>query len=183
MTTLVDEPFSNNIIQTDNLPKIQNLSFEKLSPAYVVMRRKLHFSISFILLIIGFCLYVQPFYTLTAAEKSLVLTIASVIFILSFSVSIYLSYADKHKYYALREQDISYTSGLLFKTVITQPILRIQHVELKQGPIERRQALAKLQLFSAGGALHTFEIPGLTLEKAHSIRQFIIDHKTFAIKQ
>ena len=86
-------------------------------------------------------------------------------------------FADPLIKYALREQDLSLQSGLVFRSLSCQPILRVQHVELKRGPIDRKVGLAKLQVFSAGGALHTFEIPGLPIEDAESIRQFIISHK------
>jgi membrane protein YdbS with pleckstrin-like domain len=89
----------------------------------------------------------------------------------------YTILSDKRKFYSLREQDLSYRSGLIFRKTVSQPMLRIQHVELKRGPIDRKVGLAKLQVFSAGGALHTFEIPGLPLETAENIRQFILDHK------
>jgi len=68
-------------------------------------------------------------------------------------------------------------SGLIFKKTVTQPILRIQHIELKQGPIDRKLKLANIQAFSAGGATHTFEIPGLEIKKAEALRQFVLDHK------
>ena len=90
---------------------------------------------------------------------------------------IYVFFADKKKSYALRELDLHYTSGLIFRKTVSQPILRVQHVELKRGPVDRKTGLAKLQVFSAGGALHTFEIPGLPVADAEAIRQFIISHK------
>ena len=55
--------------------------------------------------------------------------------------------------------------------------MRIQHIEIERGPLERSAGLATLQVFSAGGAHHTFEIPGLTYEKAIELRQFILNHK------
>ena len=182
MPTLVEEQFSNKAINTDTLPEIQDLYFEALSPKYFSVRRWLHFSITFLLLLLGLIIYYQPFYSLPEGNKNIILLVSLSVFSLSLLISIYLIFSDKHKFFALREQDISYASGLVFKSIVTQPMLRIQHVELKQGPIERKVKLAKLQIFSAGGALHTFEIPGLKLEKAKSIRQFILDHKTLSSK-
>jgi membrane protein YdbS with pleckstrin-like domain len=65
----------------------------------------------------------------------------------------------------------------VFRGLSCQPILRVQHVEVKRGPFDRWAGLAKLQVFSAGGEMHTFEIPGLPLERAQRIRQYILDHK------
>ncbi|MDU0354869.1 PH domain-containing protein [Paraglaciecola aquimarina] len=86
--------------------------------------------------------------------------------------------ADKQKYYALRELDVHFSSGLFFKKMVSQPISRIQHIELKRGPIERKAGLASLQVFSAGGAMHTFEIPGLPFANAQQLRQIILKHKS-----
>lgn len=88
--------------------------------------------------------------------------------------------ADKNKGYAIREHDFSYRSGVIFQSVVSQPILRIQHVELKHGPIDRHFGLANLQIFSAGGAMHTFAIPGLPEEQARKIRSYVLTHSDIA---
>ena len=88
--------------------------------------------------------------------------------------------ADKNKGYAIREHDFSYRSGVIFQSVVSQPILRIQHVELKHGPIDRHFGLASLEIFSAGGAMHTFAIPGLPEEKAREIRSYVLTHSDIA---
>ncbi len=119
----------------------------------------------------------QSFIDISTTTKGLMVNIVWAITIFSLLFSFYKALADVRKFYALREQDISFTSGVLFKKTVSQPILRIQHVELKRGPIDRKVGLAKLQVFSAGGAMHTFEIPGLKLDDAESIRQFILSHK------
>jgi len=97
--------------------------------------------------------------------------------LLSLLNIIYHFFADPIKQYALREQDVHFKSGLFFRTWTSQPILRIQHIELKRGPIERWAGLSTLQVFSAGGGAHTFEIPGLAHDDAIRLRQYILDHK------
>lgn len=89
-------------------------------------------------------------------------------------------FADPLKKYALREHDLNFQSGLIFRRLVSQPLLRIQHIELKRGPIERKADLATLQVFSAGGVSHTFYIPGLEYDRAVELRQFILDHKDLA---
>lgn len=95
----------------------------------------------------------------------------------------YHIFADPIIQYAVREQDIHFQDGLFFRKLVSQPILRVQHIELKRGPIERKAGLATLQVFSAGGGSHTFEIPGLDYEKAISLRKFIINHKDLSINE
>ncbi len=119
----------------------------------------------------------QSFIDISTTTKGLMVNIVWAITIFSLLFSFYKALADVRKFYALRDQDISFTSGVVFKKTVSQPILRIQHVELKRGPIDRKIGLAKLQVFSAGGAMHTFEILGLKLDDAESIRQYILSHK------
>jgi membrane protein YdbS with pleckstrin-like domain len=60
---------------------------------------------------------------------------------------------------------------------VIQPLSRIQHIELKRGPLERSAGLATSHVYSAGGGAHTFEIPGLPVEQAQGLRQFILQHQ------
>lgn len=171
------DTFSNTAITSDELPQLANLNFESLSPVYAKANRYINlFSILFVIAVL-FIAQQQSFYLIPSSTVNIISIIIWLIASLGCINAIYIILADKNKFYALREQDLSYKSGVIFRKTVSQPMLRIQHVELKRGPIERKVGLAKLQVFSAGGAMHTFEIPGLPLETAESIRQFILDHK------
>ncbi|WP_163930508.1 PH domain-containing protein [Paraferrimonas sp. SM1919] len=169
--------FSNQVLESAELPQLQQIGFEKLDARYMPMRKVAH--VLFWAVVVGLILAAkfQPFYELPQPVQSnlnYVILIIVGIFLVTLA---YIHFADKNKKFALRQQDINYHCGLFFYRTISQPILRIQHVELKQGPIERRYNLARLQVFSAGGEFHTFEIPGLDLAKAEQMRQFILAHK------
>jgi len=171
-----NESFSNQPLKTSILPNLADLNFEDLSPKYAKSRFIVNIIIFSLIVIAALILQsfdLSPFTDNVTTGYLITLVFAG----LTLLLSIYLFFADQHKYYALREQDLSYASGLIFKKIVTQPILRIQHIELKRGPIARKIGLANLQVFSAGGALHTFEIPGLPLKTAEKIRQFILQHK------
>ncbi|WP_223271644.1 PH domain-containing protein [Colwellia hornerae] len=169
--------FSNTGLTSKDLPRLDSLNFEMLSPLYAKSNRYITLFITLFIISILFIVQLQHFITLTTAVNNFVSYVIWVIALVGFMSTLYTIVADKRKFYALRQQDLSYQSGVIFLKTVSQPMLRIQHVELKRGPIDRKIGLAKLQVFSAGGALHTFEIPGLPLEKAESIRQFILDHK------
>jgi membrane protein YdbS with pleckstrin-like domain len=79
--------------------------------------------------------------------------------------------------YAVREHDVVVRSGVFWKRETVQPILRIQHVERAQGPLDKRFGLAKLKLFSAGTGHSTFEIPGLDAGTALRIQSFLLEQK------
>ncbi|WOH36338.1 PH domain-containing protein [Thalassotalea fonticola] len=177
MTEQASCEFSNLEISKDDMPKLQALNYTELSEKYAPTHRLVSLVTTVIMMLILVCISYQPFFDV---PKDVVNTLQYPIWgigTLGLVVSLYHSLADPKKRYALREQDISYQSGLVFRKTVSQPILRVQHVELKRGPVDRKVGLANLQVFSAGGAMHTFEIPGLDFETAEDIRQFILAHK------
>jgi membrane protein YdbS with pleckstrin-like domain len=169
--------FSNTAIPTKDLPKLVQLKFEPLSPHYAKSNRYIGLFSTFLIISILFIIQLQSFISLPTSTSDLLSVFLWVVALVGFIMTTHTILADKRKFYALRQQDLNYKSGIIFRKTVSQPMLRIQHVELKRGPIDRKIGLAKLQVFSAGGSMHTFEIPGLPLEKAESIRQFILDHK------
>ncbi len=169
--------FSNTYIETESLPALEDMPTQALSGKYRPTNIILTIAIFGLLAIIMTAIRFQPLFTLNEGLVVAYPVGMAVCLTLGLLISVYHYFADPLKRYALREQDISFTSGLFFRKTICQPILRIQHIEVQRGPIERLVGLASLQVFSAGGATHTFEIPGLEEELAQQMRQFILDHK------
>jgi membrane protein YdbS with pleckstrin-like domain len=173
----VNESLSNQPIHIGNLSQVETMDMHMLSPRY----RSLNIQISIgfwgglalILAIVRF----QPLYDFTESTLSyLSYSIWALLFLMSWSL-LYHWFADPKKKYAIREHDVHFQRGLFFRRVVSQPIMRIQHIEIARGPIERSAGLASLQVFSAGGANHAFQIPGLVHEQAVELRQYILDHK------
>ncbi len=77
--------------------------------------------------------------------------------------------------YAIRDQDVIVQTGIFWRKETIQPIVRIQHVEQTQGPLEKRFGLYTLKLFSAGTGHVTFQIPGLAARTAARIKRFLLD--------
>lgn len=168
--------FSNQVITTPPPESVVNLPLTRLSTRY----RRLNIVISIfwttLILIVLALLDVQPFFALPEWLDMSLNYLMCAVFVLGLVDIVHSVLSFPIMGYALREQDISFQSGLVFRKVMSQPILRIQHIELKRGPFERMENLATLQVFSAGGALHTFEIPGLDIAEAEGIRQFLLEH-------
>jgi len=78
-----------------------------------------------------------------------------------------------HKGYALRERDIIFKEGWIWRSTTVVPFNRIQHTEIDQGPIERMLGLSKLKIFTAGGASSDLKIPGLLPERANQLKDYI----------
>ena len=73
--------------------------------------------------------------------------------------------------YAVREKDILYRSGVLWRTVRVVPFSRVQHTRTDSGLLDRRFALANLTVFPAGAGGH--KIPGLGADTAENLRAYV----------
>ena len=74
--------------------------------------------------------------------------------------------------YAVRERDITYRTGWMFRTTTTVPFGMIQHSELSQGPVSRMLGLNHVKLVTAGGS-GNLRIAGLAEEEAQTLRAVI----------
>lgn len=66
--------------------------------------------------------------------------------------------------------------GLLFHVDTIVPFGRIQHIDVDQGPIQRRYSLATLTLHTAGNHNSQVSLPGLLHEDAIAMREEIRAH-------
>lgn len=80
----------------------------------------------------------------------------------------------KKKKYALREKDLLYTKGLIWSVRTSIPFNRIQHAEVKQGPLDRIFKLHSIKIYTAGGSQSDLSIPGLPEETALRIKEFVL---------
>lgn len=171
--------FSNQSVPVEDISTKQ-LPLIALSPKYRTINLIWGVCFGSLFAIILFVLSSDFFFTVPEKAGPLVLPAYALILFFTIWHFVYHFFADPIKKYSLREHDLNYHSGLIFRSLVSQPILRIQHIEIKRGPIERKAGLATLQVFSAGGISHTFYIPGLEYEHAVRLRQFILDHKDLA---
>ncbi len=161
--------FENDQIDDAELPKIEELTFTKIKKGYLWMS------------ILVWTLYAMPPPIILAIiahyadnfpkEVQLYVSLgwaALMLFILSETI---LSYVRKG--FALRKHDVSYRKGWFFRSLLSIPFNRVQHCEVKQGPIESLFGLASLKVFTAGGSGSDMNIPGLPPEKAKILRSHI----------
>ncbi|MFC3123353.1 PH domain-containing protein [Agaribacter flavus] len=174
--------FTNNILSDSDI-SITKVILSPLSPKY--RKINLIFTLLFTLFIAAIPVFLKFawFIDMPSGYHQHYLWIVAAICLLGSWVFVYHFFADPQKAYALREHDLHFQTGLFFRKHLSQPILRIQHIEIKRGPIERKADLATLQVFSAGGASHTFYIPGLAYETAVKLRGYILDHKDLSLDE
>jgi membrane protein YdbS with pleckstrin-like domain len=72
--------------------------------------------------------------------------------------------------YAVRERDLWVARGVLFRQQSVIPHARIQHVDTRQGPLERIFGLSRLLVYTASGLAADGGIPGLDSAVAHALR-------------
>lgn len=180
---MTDSSITNDNVPLASLVCAIQQPFTSLAPAYQKTNLLIRVATTLVIFALLLVICYQPFITIDDSNQQFILMAAAICGLLGVLVTIYGYFADKNKCYNVRELDISFKSGLIFSKIVTQPFLRLQHIELKRGPIERKVGLATIQVFSAGGVQHTFSLPGLTLEQAANLRQFILEHKDVTLHE
>ena len=69
--------------------------------------------------------------------------------------------------YEVTTTDVLIRSGLVVVKTSVIPMVRVQHVETKQGPVLKANGLALVTVTTAGSS---FEIPGLATDEAEALR-------------
>jgi len=162
--------FQNPEIALDSLPGMQDLDWHKLHPNYASSMR---LQLLVVFLGIGVALAALSFVPDISPREAggfwaLFLTGAAVLLI-------WPTFSIPRRGYVLRDRDIVFRSGVIWRSITAVPFNRIQHVETSSTPFDRRYGLATLQLFTAGGSSGDLKIDGLGNDTAEQLRAFILD--------
>ena len=160
--------FSNHSLLPQQLPSIEEAQWQHLAPDYarMVLLSGLAFwlpagAAGLALSALG----VIPLSAMLVAAAWLVLLIPTL-----------LSYpAARVKRYAIREQDVLFHEGLLWKSTTVIPRNRIQHIQTENGPLERWFGLVTLKCYGAGGQQADLVIPGLEETLGQQLRQYLLN--------
>ncbi len=163
--------FSNNQIEIDSLPKVEDLKLKAIDKRY--------FNIIIFNIIITFSSLIGVFTALRFVIKKAVynthvywfLLVGLILFFLIQFIVYKLGF--KMRRYAMREEDIIYTEGLLTNTTTTLPFNRIQHIEIARSFLARKMSLSTLKIYSAGESGGDLSIKGLPKEEAETINAFL----------
>ncbi|MCT4600066.1 MAG: PH domain-containing protein [Marinifilaceae bacterium] len=161
--------FTNENIDINALCGFENLDFKPINRRYLNVRR-LKFIIFFVIILIA-----MNIIALTAIDFPYVYSLIPIVFVFLIFISIILILPKAHKKraFALRENDITYKSGLIWHSIITIPLNRVQHVAVTEGPVTRMYKLKNLNLYTSGESSSDLVIKGLTKEQAFKIKDFI----------
>jgi membrane protein YdbS with pleckstrin-like domain len=64
--------------------------------------------------------------------------------------------------------------GVWFRSIKLLPLPRLQHVDVKRGPLQRHFGLATLVMHTAGTHAASIEVPGLDADEALRLRDRLV---------
>lgn len=163
------ENFTNETIDTKQLPKYEEVQLTPLHPKYwnVVL---INFGIIFIIL--GTAAFLLWYSAEEFSNFGLQIGIG---YCFVLVIALWLNrIAFRKKGFAFRNHDVIYRSGIISTNTMVIPYNRVQHVALHEGFVSRIFGLAKVEIFTAGGASSDLEIPGIAKEEAENIKQLLM---------
>jgi len=86
--------------------------------------------------------------------------------------------AYRHESYCVDERGIEMRRGIFWRRIINVPRTRVQHLDVSQGPLERRYGLGTLVIHTAGAQHAKVELSGLEHGRALRIREHLLPTRT-----
>ena len=164
--------FVNQQFDTKDLPRAETIDMQPMAPNYVreVMTQWSLFLVP--VLIAAVVIWLLP---LQPEPLKIVLRILSgvaVAVLLALGLLVYKQ--AQIRGWALREHDVAYRSGLVFRKTVILPFNRVQHAEVASGPLQRHFGLATVKFYTAGGSSVDLKITGLESGRANDLRDHIL---------
>jgi hypothetical protein len=165
------EKFTNETIDTNQLPRYEEVPFTPLHAKYktVVL---LHISIFSGIVLVGVAIYALFNHDIVTPTNWTFIGIG--LLLLLVLVYFFALLGLKKKGFAFRNHDVLYRSGIIATSTMVIPYNRIQHVALHEGLISRYFGLAKVEIFTAGGSASDIKIPGIAIAQAEDIKQLLM---------
>lgn len=162
--------FENPEIPLDALPNVESPAWEPLHPRYV---RCLQLQF----LLVALAPFIPATIIAIFAPGPAIVKVLMWVIVLGVAVVLiaWPAIAVPRRGYVVRDKDVLFRSGVVFRSVTAIPYNRIQHVETSSTPFDRKFGVASLQVFTAGGTGGDLKIGGLGKDVAEKLRLFILD--------
>jgi membrane protein YdbS with pleckstrin-like domain len=161
--------FENAEVSVDNLPRADVVDWQLLDPKF---KRMLQVQVLLALGVIAIPLTVISIFAEIPARPTIGLWVNwAIILVIALCWPII---SVPKRGYVVRDKDILFKKGVVWRSVTAVPFNRIQHVETSHTPLDRKFDLATLQLFTAGGTGGDLKIDGLPADTAEQLRVFIL---------
>jgi len=150
--------------------------WQPVDPAWVVVRRLREWIDSLVLtaVVAGNAFAIARL--LELSDRTWLLGCGVLAVALGFHSHLWPAYAYRFHGLRLRQEDVEIRSGALFRTVTAIPRARVQHVDVVQGPVERRYGIARLVIHTAG-ARSAVELAGVAESLASRIRDRLMQKR------
>jgi uncharacterized protein len=163
------ENFTNETIDTTQLPKFEEVPFTKLHASYWKVLL-VNIAVLALVLAIGYGFVFTVIEELFPVQMKV-----SVVLVVLIGLVLLLTRIGFHKKgFAFRNHDVLFRSGIIATNTMVIPYNRIQHVALHEGIVSRFFGLAKIEIFTAGGNSSDIEIPGIEKSQAENIKQLLM---------
>lgn len=96
--------------------------------------------------------------------------VAGLVFLLAVQALVWPAVAFRAFRYAVRPDDFLVEQGVFWKQAVCVPRHRIQHVDTRQGPLERLVGVSRLLVYTAAGLSADGSIPALDEKVAEELR-------------
>lgn len=159
--------FANEPLLPDSLPRLVDADFVAVDRNYLKVSLLGAGVFAALVLIFGAVLaIVVPTNGWMPVAAAAILLVATGLFAVARAIGV------KHIAYQVRDHDLSYRRGVIVRTVSTIPFVRVQHVRISRGPVERWFGLATVEVSSAGPDLR---VAGLAQDTADWLKAVIIE--------
>lgn len=152
------------------LPDVVELVFKKIHKDYLKVIL-MNFSFSFFIVFLAVFLITN--FGMDVEFSTSIFYFYTVPFLVLMLILVFLLIGFPKRQYILRERDLSYKSGVFYKTLTTVPFSRIQHIEIDERPFSRIFKLASISVFTAGDSSDDIVIKGIKKMDALQIKEYI----------
>lgn len=163
----------NPTLETDQFPPLAEQSFQHVAPAYRTQLR-----VQLLPWLAGsagawwLAPRVFPGVTEHLWLHGLIAALPALLVVLLIILWVPRRYA--HTGYCVRTEDLHLRTGALFQSTTSVTLNRMQHLEINQGPLERTLGIARLMIFTAGGASYDLVLPGLPVNTAERLKEHLL---------
>jgi uncharacterized protein len=161
--------FSNETIDTLNLPKYEDAELTPLHPSYLYV---IGLNIALVFGCIAIAAGVGFYFIEELRLYWLYITLGYAGLLVVTGLLYYISF--RNKGFAFRTHDVIYRTGAIGTTTSIIPYSRVQHVAEHESLVARWLGLASVEIFTAGGSGGDVTIPGLEKIHAIAIKQLLI---------
>ena len=161
--------FQNQTLDLSELPKFEQVEGHPVDKAYLKVLRLLYI----FWIVLMFSILITLKILVDMPQMAFYPILGGLVILFSFSI-IEVEKGFPRRKFGIREKDLLFQNGyFVFKQTIL-PYKRIQHVEIKQGPLFKAFNLFTLKVFTAGSSSGDLSIAGLNKDDADKLKAQIL---------